>query len=149
MSNHDRRPPLTVADVRLLIDKTVAAWIDDYAPSMGAAIAYYTLFSMAPLLILLVALAGSFFGREAAQGEIVAQLQGRMSPEAASVVQEVLLSLARPGRTLVASALGLVTLLFGATSVFGELQSALNRIWRVPEPAQQVFGTLMPTGWLR
>ena len=126
---------MTVKDVRLLIDKSVNAWVDDYAPSMGAAIAYYTLFSLAPLLILLVAVAGLFFGREAAQGEIVAHLQGRIGPEAASVVQNVLKGLNGPGKTLIVSAVGLLTLLFGATSVFGELQSALNRIWRVPEPA--------------
>jgi len=129
------RRSMTLGDVRLLIDKSVNAWVDDYAPSMGAAIAYYTLFSLAPLLILLVALAGMFFGREAAQGEIMAQLQGRIGPEAASVVQDILRGLSGPARGLIASALGLITLLFGATSVFGELQSALNRIWRVPEPA--------------
>ncbi|MBK5256306.1 MAG: YihY/virulence factor BrkB family protein [Vicinamibacteria bacterium] len=135
MEKPSPRRPLTLKDVRLLIDKSVNAWVDDYAPSMGAAIAYYTLFSLAPLLILLVALAGMFFGREAAQGEIMAQLQGRIGPEAASAVQNVLKSLNGPAQSLIASAVGLVTLLFGATSVFGELQSALNRIWRVPEPA--------------
>lgn len=126
---------MTLKDVRLLIDKSVSAWIDDYAPSMGAAIAYYTLFSMAPLLILLVALSGMVFGPEAARGEIVAQLQGRIGPEAASVVQDVLRSLSHPAQGALVSLVGVVVLVFGATSVFGELQSALNRIWRVPEPA--------------
>ena len=135
MPNSDLRRPMSLKDVRLLIDKSVSAWVDDYAPSMGAAIAYYTLFSMAPLLILLVALAGMFFGPEAARGEIVAQLQGRIGPEAASVVQDVLKSLSKPREGVLVSLAGVLVLLFGATSVFGELQSALNRIWRVPEPA--------------
>ena len=81
---------MTFADLRLLIDKSVNAWIDDYAPSMGAAIAYYTLFSIAPLLILLIAVAGYVFGEDAAQGEIVFQLQGRIGYERAEVVQSLI-----------------------------------------------------------
>ncbi|MBX7186107.1 MAG: YihY/virulence factor BrkB family protein [Vicinamibacteria bacterium] len=128
---------MTFADLRLLIDKSVNAWIDDYAPSMGAAIAYYTLFSVAPLIILMVAVAGMIYGQDAAEGEIVAQLQGRIGLEAAGVVQELIKSVSRPGAGAIASAVGIFTLLLGATSVFGELQSALNRIWRVPDPARR------------
>ena len=128
---------MTFADVRLLIDKSVNAWIDDYAPSMGAAIAYYTLFSVAPLIILMIAVAGMAFGQDAAQGEIVAQLQGRIGFEAAAVVQDLIKSVSKPGAGAIASVVGIFTLLLGATSVFGELQSALNRIWRVPDPARR------------
>ncbi len=128
---------MTFKDVRLLIDKSVNAWVDDYAPSMGAAIAYYTLFSIAPLLILVIAVAGLVFGRDAAQGEIVAQLQGRIGFEAAAVVQDLLKSVGRPTAGAIATVVGVFTLLLGATSVFGELQSALNRIWRVPDPANR------------
>ncbi len=131
------RLPMTVKDVRLLIDKSVNAWVDDYAPSMGAAIAYYTLFSIAPLLILIIAGAGLVFGEDAAQGEIVAQLQGRIGPEAAAVVQDLLKSVSRPAAGVIATMVGIFTLLIGASSVFGELQSALNRIWRVPDPASR------------
>jgi len=75
------------------------------------------------------------YGKDAAEGEIVVQLQGRIGPEAAAVVQELLKSVSKPAQGAIASVLGLSTLLLGATSVFGELQSALNRIWRVPDPA--------------
>ena len=128
---------MTFADIRLLIDASVNAWVDDYAPSMGAAIAYYTLFSVAPLLVLLMALAGLVFGQEAAQGEIAAQLRDRIGPEAAAVVQELIRSVSQPTQGAIATAVSLVTLLLGASSVFGELQSALNRIWRVPDPARR------------
>ena len=125
---------MTIKDIRLLIDKSVSAWVDDYAPSMGAAIAYYTLFSMAPLLILIIAVAGLLFGPEAAQGQIVAQLEGRIGKEAAAVAEDLLKSVNRPTAGAIATLVSIVTLLIGATSVFGELQSALNRIWRVPDP---------------
>jgi membrane protein len=128
---------MTFADVRLLIDKSVNAWIDDYAPSMGAAIAYYTLFSIAPLLILLIALAGFVFGEDAAQGEIVAQLRGRIGLEGAEVVQSLIQSVSKPAQGVIATLVSIFTLLIGASSVFGELQSALNRIWRVPDPANR------------
>jgi hypothetical protein len=78
MTTTPPRQPMTVKDVRLLIDKSVNAWVDDYAPSMGAALAFYTLFSIAPLFIFIIALAGFIFGADAAQGEIVAQLRGRI-----------------------------------------------------------------------
>lgn len=128
---------MTFADVRLLIDKSVNAWIDDYAPSMGAAIAFYTLFSIAPLFILLIALAGYVFGEDAAQGEIVAQLQGRIGLEGAEVVQSLIQSVSKPAQGVIATLVSIFTLLIGASSVFGELQSALNRIWRVPDPANR------------
>ena len=128
---------MTFADVRLLVEKSVNAWVDDYAASMGAAIAYYTLFSVAPLIILMIALAGMVYGQDAAEGEIAVQLQGRIGQEAAAVVQELIKSVSKPAQGAIASAVGLVTLLLGATSVFGELQSALNRIWRVPDPARR------------
>jgi len=135
MTKPRRRPRLTLADARLLLEKSVNAWVDDYAPSMGAAIAYYTLFSVAPLIIMVIAVAGMVYGQDAAEGEIVAQLQGRIGLQAAAVVQELIKSVSKPAQGVIASVLGLSTLLLGATSVFGELQSALNRIWRVPDPA--------------
>lgn len=135
MTKPNRRPPMTVADIRLLIDKSVNAWVDDYAPSMGAAIAYYTLFSIAPLLILVIALAGLVFGHDAAQGALVLQLQGRIGPDAAVVVQNLIKSVSRPTEGVIATVVSIFTLLVGASSVFGELQSALNRIWRVPDPS--------------
>ena len=120
-----------------LMRKSIDAWVDDYAPSMGAALAYYTLFSIAPLLIIAIAVAGLVFGQEAARGEIVAQIQDLIGREGASAVQGLLKSANEPAQDIVATVVSIVTLVIGATTVFGELQSDLDRIWRVPAPAKQ------------
>jgi membrane protein len=115
-----------------LVKESVAAWIEDYAPSMGAALAYYTLFSIAPLLLIVIAIAGVVFGADAAQNAIVGQLEGLIGHEGAVAVQGLLRSASEPTRGAVATAVGAVTLLIGATTVFAELQSALDRVWEVP-----------------
>jgi len=112
--------------------QSVTAWIDDYAPSMGAALAYYTLFSLAPLLLIAVSIAGLVFGPDAARGEIFEQLQDVIGDEGAAAAQALLQSLNRPAQGLVGTVVGLATLLLGAASVFGELQNSLDRIWRAP-----------------
>jgi membrane protein len=120
-----------------LIKESVNAWADDYASSMGAALAYYTLFSMAPLLIIVIAGAGLVFGQEAARGEIVAQIQGLIGREGAIAVQGLLKSVSEPTQGIIASVVSIITLMIGATTVFSELQSDLNRIWRVPAPPKE------------
>ena len=127
-----------------LIAQSVAAWLDDFAPSMGAALAYYTLFSIAPLLIIAIAVAGLFFGQEAARGEIVAQMQGLLGTEGALAVQGMLKVADEPARDVFAALLSLITLVIGATTVFAELQSDLDRIWRVPAlPQENSFWALL------
>src|SRR3982751_1835342 len=111
----------------------VTAWVSDYAPSMGAAISYYTIFSMAPLLVIVIAIAGRVFGHDAAQGQVVAQISGVVGQEGASAVEALLRSASEPDKGLIAGAISLVVLVLGATSVFAELQSAMDRIWHVPE----------------
>ena len=108
------------------------SWIDDYAPSMGAALAYYTLFSIAPLLLIVISIAGLVFGEDAARGEIFAQLHDLMGEEGAAAVQGLLKSVNKPSAGIVGTVLGVAALLLGAMSVFGELQNALDRIWRAP-----------------
>jgi membrane protein len=107
-------------------------WIEDYAQSMGAALAYYTIFSIAPLLLIVIAIAGFFFGEEAARGEIYLQLQGMLGTRGALAVQDLLESAGRRADSVPAALFGIVLLFVGATSVFAELQDALDRIWRVP-----------------
>jgi membrane protein len=124
-----------------LVRQSVQAWNDDYASSMGAALAYYTTFSLAPLLIIVIAVAGLAFGQEAARGEIVSQLGGLVGTEGAKAVEELLKSASRPTSSVLASIIGLAALLLGATSVFAELQSSLDRIWRAPA-LQQPSGVL-------
>ncbi len=108
-------------------------WIDDYAPSMGAAIAYYTVFSLAPLLVIVIAIAGALFGREAVQGRIVGELSGLIGPEGAVLVEALVAAASDTDRGLVAGLVSAGVLLVGATTVFAELQSALDRIWHVPD----------------
>jgi len=116
----------------LLTRDAVLAWFSDFAPSMGAALAYYTIFSLAPMLVIVIAIAGFFFGQEAAQGEIVMQLRDIVGTTAASAIEGLLKSASEPGQGIIAATLGIVTLVIGATAVFAELQSALDRIWKIP-----------------
>jgi membrane protein len=129
---------MNVKQIGQLVQKTVSAWIDDYAPSMGAALAYYTVFSIAPLLIIVIAVAGMVFDREAVRGEIAAQLAGLIGDEGAIAVQGLVKSASEPTHGTIATVTSVVLLVLGATSVFAELQSALDRIWRVP--AKEVSG---------
>jgi membrane protein len=101
---------------------------------MGAALSYYTLLSLAPLLVIVIALAGLVFGQQAVQGEIFQQLQGLVGDEGAAAVQGILRSASNPKSGIVASIIGVAFLIFGATSVFAELQSDLDRIWKVSPP---------------
>jgi len=112
--------------------KAINAWADDYAPSMGAALSYYTLFSIAPLLLIVIAVAGFFFGAEAVRGQLFAQLSSLVGPEGARAIEQILASASSPREGAIAAATGFVVLIIGATTVLGELQNALDRIWRAP-----------------
>ena len=127
-----------------LAKQSVSAWIDDYAPSMGAAISYYTVFSIAPLLIIVIAVAGFVWGREAVQGEIVGQLTGLIGKEGATGIQALIESANQPTQGVVATVISTLVLIVGATTVFAELQSALDRIWQVPQvpKASGIWATL-------
>ena len=115
-----------------LVKSAASAWNDDYAPSMGAALSYYTVFSLAPLLLIVISIAGLVFGADAARGAIFGQLQGLMGEDAAKAVEGLLVSVSKPSQGIAATVIGIVVLLVGATTVFGELQDALDRIWRAP-----------------
>jgi membrane protein len=115
-----------------LVKTAISAWLDDYAPSMGAALSYYTVFSLAPLLLIVVSVAGLVFGEDAVRGELFSQLQGLMGADAAKAIQDLLASVNKPGKGVAGTIVGVALLLFGATTVFGELQDALDRIWRAP-----------------
>ena len=119
-----------------LVKQALSAWADDYAPSMGAALSYYTLFSIAPLLLIVIAVAGIFFGAEAVRGELFAQLSGLVGNEGARAIEQMLASASTPKEGAIAAALGFLALVVGATTVLGELQNALDRIWRAPAIAK-------------
>lgn len=121
-----------------LLKETVEEWQRDKVEQMAAALAYYTLFSIAPLLVIAVAVAGAVFGQEAARGEIVTQIQGLLGKAGAEVVQTALANTQNPqaGNGIVPSIISTLALLFGASGVFIQLQDSLNAVWNV-EPSQQ------------
>jgi len=116
-----------------LLKEAVQAWSNDYAPSMGAALSYYTLFSIAPLLLIVISVAGWFFGDEAVRGELTGALQGMMGEEGAKAIEGLLAAASQPKEGIIATVIGVFVLLLGATTVFGELQNDLDRIWRAPQ----------------
>jgi len=134
---------MTARNTWILTKAAASSWVDDYAQSMGAALAYYTMLSIAPFLLIVISLAGMIFGVEAARGEIAAQLQGLMGREGADAVQKLLEGASKPAESITAAVAGLVLLLVGATSVFAELQDALDRIWRAPKRARQGILSLL------
>ena len=142
-------PAMTPRDLFDVARGALDAWIDDRASSMGAALAYYTLFSMAPLLLIAIAVAGAVFGVEAARGEIFAQLRGLLGDEGAGAVASLLRSVERNGQSTLGTVLGATLLLVGASSVFAELQSSLDHIWRVPAvPSAAGWWAWMKKRWL-
>jgi len=119
-----------------LLKETFREWQEDSATRLAAALAYYTTFSLAPLLVLVIAIAGLVGGYEAAQNQTMAQVEDLLGVEGREFVQGMIESASRPGTGLAATVIGAVTLLFGALGVFGELQNSLNTIWEVkPKPA--------------
>lgn len=106
-------------------------WLADYAPSMGAALAYYTVFSIAPLLVIVIAAAALIFGQDAAQAAIIGQASGLIGENGATAIESMLASAQKPREGMIAGALGIVILIVGATSVFAELETNLNRVWKV------------------
>ena len=121
-----------------LLKETFAEWQRDKVDRMAAALAYYTLFSIAPLLVIAVAVAGAVFGQEAARGEVVAQIQGLLGKAGAEVVQTALANTQNPeaGHGIVPSIISTLALIFGASGVFIQLQDSLNAVWNVEESPQ-------------
>lgn len=131
--------------LRIVLVASLTSWIDHRAASKGAALAFYTLFSMAPILVLAIAVAGYVFGAKAAQGEIVAQLEELVGPNGAQVVQALLVGAQNPVSGLFATLVASVLLLLGATSVFAELKGSLDELWGVSRTGRSAFGVLLRT----
>jgi membrane protein len=111
---------------------TAQGWVDDRAASMGAALSYYTFFSMAPLLLIVISVAGLLLGREAAQGHLMDELAGLFGQQAAASIQAMIANASEPAESWWGTVVGLGAMLVGATTVFAELQGALDRIWEAP-----------------
>src|SRR5436190_5692713 len=118
-----------------MIKEALADWKEDNAPRLGAALSYYTIFSLAPLLVVTIAIAGLAFGREPAQGRVAHAIGGLVGPAAADAIQTMIAHARKPSAGVIATVIGLVTLLLGATGAFTELKAALNTVWEVEAPA--------------
>lgn len=126
-----------------LLKETISEWSKDKASRLAAALAYYTVFSLAPLLIIVIAIAGSVFGEEAARGEIVGQIQGLVGRDGAKVIETAIENANKPDTGSIASIISIVVLLFGASGIFAELQDALNTVWEVqPKPERGLINVI-------
>ena len=121
-----------------MLKETVLSFIDDEALSRGAAIAFYTVTSIAPVLLIVVAIAGLVFGHDAAQNAIITQLSGLMGQQTAEVIQAAIASAAGKSSGILATIIGVATLVATASGVFGEMQSSLNAIWKAKSVATTV-----------
>jgi membrane protein len=131
-----------------LLGETFSEWNADRAPRLGAALAFYTVFALAPGLLLITALAGLLLGQDAAQAQIIGQIQELVGFSGARAVQAAIESARDAGGTLAATSFGVVTLLFALWGVFGELQDALNTIWGVTtKPGRGVMGAIRTRFW--
>jgi membrane protein len=116
-----------------MMKEAFADWKDDNAPRLGAALSYYTIFSLAPLLLIAVAIAGLAFGQEAAQGRIVDEIGGVLGKDGGEMIQTMVVNARKPSEGILATVVGLIALLFGASGAFNELRQAMNTIWEVPK----------------
>ena len=128
-------------DIFGVLKKTFKGFTEDKGLKLSASLSYYTVFSMAPLLLLIISLAGAFFGREASEGRIFTEINGLIGNEAALQVQQIIRNLELSGKTTLSVIIGAITLVVGATTVFGEIQDSINIIWRVKAKPRR--------GWLK
>lgn len=130
-------------NVGALLKQTVSQWSEDEASRLAASLALYTLLSIAPLLVIAVSVAGLAFGDDAARGQISQQISTVVGPQAGQSIEALVANARTPSSGIVGTVVGLVVGLFGASGVFGELQSALNRIWEVkPKPGRGIKGVI-------
>ena len=128
-------------NVFTILKNTFTSFISDRGLKLSASLSYYTIFSLAPLLLLLISLAGFFFGREAIQGQVFHEINGLIGNQAAAQIQDIIKNMELSGKTNSAVIIGSITLIIGATSVFGEIQDSINIIWKVKAKPKR--------GWLK
>jgi membrane protein len=132
---------MTPLRLRDLVRKTLTEWQEDKAPRLAAALAYYTAFSLAPILVIAIAVVGVVFDRQAAREQVVRQINSLAGPQGAELVDSMLNAAQDMGENVLATVFGLLALIFGATGVFGQLQDALNTMWEVaPKPQKGITG---------
>jgi membrane protein len=126
-----------------LLKETFSEWKEDNAERLGAALAFYSVFSLAPLLIIVISISGLVFGRDAVQGRVVEQIGGLVGSDAARSIEAIIQNANKPATGIIAGTAGILTLLLGAAGVFVQLQDALNVIWDVPPSAARSVAQLL------
>ena len=135
---------MRLGDLAAVVKKTVNDWVEDRATTEAAALACYTAFSIAPLLIIVVAVAGFFFGEDAVRGDLYRELEGLIGSTGAKVIEDMMVSASNRTEGTLATTIGVVVLLFGASGVFLQLQETMNIIWKAKPP--KINGIL---NWIR
>jgi membrane protein len=125
-----------------MVKQAGSEWWNDKAPRLGAALAFYITFSLAPLLVLVVAIAGFAFGREAAAGQLTDQLRDLVGEQGGAAIQSMIANASKPSTGVIATVTSAVVLLFGAAGLFGQLQDALNTIWEVNPPGGGIWAII-------
>src|SRR5215210_6065908 len=126
-----------------LLKETVSDWMEDGASTLAAALAYYTVFALAPLLLIMISIAGLVLGQEAAQGQVRGQLEGLLGAEAAATIESAVAASRNADAGIIAAVIGIVSLVLSASGLFGQLQAALNTIWEVtPRPGGGILAML-------
>ncbi len=125
----------------LVLKKTGSSFFEDNGMKLSASLSYYTIFALGPILLIIISVAGSIFGREAAQGKVDDQIKGLLGPEAALQIQEIIKNISQTGDSVLGTIIGIVLLIVGATGVFVEMQDSINYIWSVKAKPKK--------GWLK
>ncbi|MGJ1266157.1 YihY/virulence factor BrkB family protein [Sphingobacterium spiritivorum] len=131
MSTTNSRGSSIVKDFFSIIKTSAMGFINEDCLKYSASLAYYTIFSIGPILVLIISLAGVFFGQDAIEGKVFTEMKGLVGPSAACQIQEVIMNLKLSGKSNLALIVSIITLLIGATTVFGDIQNSINRIWHV------------------
>lgn len=131
----------TFKDSWCILKDTFTSFMADKGLKLSASLSYYTMFSLAPLLLLIISLASTFFGRDAIEGRVFYQIRDLIGPQAAVQIQQVIKNLELSGKTNLSLIIGVFTLILGATTVFGEIQDSINMIWKVKAKPKK--------GWLK
>ena len=141
-----------------LLKLSYQGWKEDKASRLSAVLAYYTIFSLAPMLLIIIAVTGLFWARDVVQTQVLNQIEGLVGAEGRTFIADLLTSASNPARGIVATIVGIITLLWGALGVFNELHNALNTIWEVKEEEttgfveavkKVIFGRLLSFSMLR
>lgn len=135
----EHRPRSASGWLLSLCKRTVKAWSDDQIPLHGAALAFYSVLSIGPVLLIIMSVAGLVFGHDVASGYMIGQMRRLIGEQGAGAIEDILMHSRSPAKSLLATAIGVATLLFSASGFFSQLQQALNTIWKVPDARAGMF----------